>query len=198
LTSRISFRYVAVIALAAAAALAFALTHSSTAKSANDAQAALGRVAAFRRAPQPSDALPSTTAAISGLVRRVGGATSAPVWASVDNTNLCVQVAGGASACIPTTKFGPAPLIVGASSGGPGATAGEPRSEELAGVVPDDIVSVAITLKNGSTTTVPITNNGFYASTKGPVESVSWTASNGTVHSEASHAAVHAGSEEER
>jgi hypothetical protein len=198
LTSRISSRYWAVIGLAAASVLAFALTHSSTAKSADATQTALGKVAAFRRAARPNDPLPSGTATISGLVRRVGDASRAGVWASVNDTNLCVQLSGGASACIPTTTFGDAPLIVGASSAGPGATAGEPRPEELAGVVPDDIVSVTITLKDGSATTTPIVDNGFYADTEGPVASVSWTTSDGTVHSEASRASVHAGAEEER
>jgi hypothetical protein len=199
LTSRISIRYWAVITLAAASALAFALTHSGTAKSADATQTALGNLAAFRRAARPNDQLPSSTATIpAGLVRRVGDTKGAEVWASVDNTNVCVQLAGGASACIPTTKFGDAPLVVGASNAGPGATVGEPRPEELAGVVPDDIVSVTITLKDGSATTTPIVDNGFYADTKGPVASVSWTASDGTVHSEASRASAHDGAEEER
>jgi hypothetical protein len=169
----------------------YVLVQSGTARSAAPdreaaEQAVISHVGAFRRAAEPADVIPAADATISGVVTRKIGDPSAGsgVWASLSTESLCVQLAGGASACIQPEQFAEGrPLIVGASSGPPGTKAdGHPSSEEVAGVVPDGIASVTVNYQDGTSETTPVVDNGFYLDAKHAVKDVAWTTTDGVVH----------------
>jgi hypothetical protein len=177
---RISVRYIVALALIGAAGAGYLLLQTGAAKSATpNHQAAeatvISHLGVFRRAAGPADTIPASDATIAGTTRRIGNSSSGPgVWSSVDTEQLCVQLAGGASACIPPEEFASRPLIVGSSSNsGP---------EEAAGLVPDGITSVSVDYQNGTSETVPVVDNGFYIHAKYAVKNFAWTTTDGVVH----------------
>jgi hypothetical protein len=159
--------------------MGYLLVHSAAAKSTppnqQAEQAVISHVSAFRRAAASGDAIPASEATISGTVRRIGASTGPGVWASVNTAELCVQIAGGANACIAPEEFASRPLIVGASSHGSG-------TEEVAGVAPDGITSVTVDYQDGTSESTPVTDNGFYIVAKHAVKNFAWTTTDGVVH----------------
>lgn len=189
MTSRTSLHIMAAVVIPAAS-LVYAL--GGSAQSAQQAptqaeQQAIAQVAAFQRSAGAEDQVPGETM-LSGIVRRIGPSdTQKPVWASIDPTQDCVQVGEeGASACAAPERLEHEPLIVGAARAGTfhlSEGAPPPAPEEWAGLAVDDVESIEVTYQDGETSTVPVTNNGFYLDPEGrSVKAFAWTTSNGTVH----------------
>ncbi|MHB1860869.1 MAG: hypothetical protein ACYCUM_12335 [Solirubrobacteraceae bacterium] len=146
-------------------------------------QAVISRVAVFRSAAEPADAIPGQTV-LTGMTRSIGGSSSGhEIWASLSIAQLCVQVGeDGASACIAPERFTRGPLVVGASRSGPNTppSTTPPPPQELAGVAPDGIASVTIIFGNGTKETAAVVDNGFYISGAGQaVKQIDWTTTSG-------------------
>jgi hypothetical protein len=192
MTSRTSLRIFAA-AVIAAAALVYALG-SSPAQSAQQAptlaeESVISHVAAFQQGATAADGVPGETA-LSGRVRNIGADSARqPVWASISPTEDCVQVGEeGASACGAPERLEDEPLIVGSTRTRsiPHLSAGEPPppAEEWAGLTENGVETIEVTYDDGTSETIPVVDNGFYAVSGGrEVKSFSWTTNGGTVHS---------------
>lgn len=193
MTSRLS-RSVTIAALVAAAVGAYSLLTSDPAVSQQQpmsaaARIAISQVSAFQDAERAADTVPGETM-LTGVIRRVGAASSTqPVWASVDATEVCVQVGKeGAMACDTPERIESEPLIVGSRHGlaeGLVASKGSPPpAQEWAGVAIDGVEAIDVTYGDGATEVVPVVDNGFYMRSGGrEVKAFQWT-SNGEVHSD--------------
>jgi len=151
------------------------------------AQATISEITAFQRPVGPADAPPASETTITGVVRKIGPST-ARVWGSVTSRDeVCVQVAGGASACAPPEAFGEAPLVVGGSSG-PGVSSApatlSPKGEsELAGIARNGIATVSVKYADGTAETASVVNNGFsFAPAGRQARQFEWKTTAGVTH----------------
>ncbi len=134
----------------------------------------------LRRPRTTGDVLPAGVAAVAAANYGVGGyganldlsqlaqdAGGAAAWVIPANEGfVCLDVAGVATntfppvglACVPDTAIDQGALWV-ADSAGP--LAGSTRQWLLAGVVPDGVSAVTITLTAGATLSVPVVNNVY-------------------------------------
>lgn len=142
------------------------------------------------------DALPSEAGITADVSRRINtGTSSLNQWIVTKGDQLC-QVVNGAAvgepelstagfACGPPSQNYDAELLVMGSarhSAGLGVRAAGP--EILVGLAPDGTEAVIVTYTNGSTETVPATDNGWHAAAAGRrPATLSWVA-NGVDHLE--------------
>lgn len=155
----------------------------------------LSQFAIFGRSPSTSDALPADAgpeAAAASLTKSIAtGTGTLSQWATLDGKQACVVIngqdpgaQGAPSACanLEAPKDESELLTIAASeSNTPNTRAGE--AQIVAGLAPDGIDAVTITLATGAKHTVPVLQNGFHLLTGGsnPV-SYEWTAASGAKH----------------
>jgi hypothetical protein len=138
----------------------------------------------------PADAGPEAAAAplSRGIATRTGGLSQ---WATLNGKQACVVIdgsapaaQGGPSACANLEAASDASellTIAASASEKPNTRAGE--AQIVAGLAPNGVDAVNITLANGAEHTVPVVENGFHLLTGGsnPV-SYEWTDGSGAKH----------------
>jgi hypothetical protein len=149
----------------------------------------------LRRPRVPSDALSAaqisdwtnTPAAANGpnpaLSRQAQGLTDGSAWVIPGDGMICFEYLAAAGAlgggtCQPDASIadGKWPVETSGGQAAPGVTA-------VAGLVPDGVAQVALTLSSGATQAVAVHENVYLATVHGGVASVSYTGPNGPVTS---------------
>jgi hypothetical protein len=122
------------------------------------------------------------------LARRVAGPEGTEAWVIPGNEAACILAQAsryglGGAVCNPTAGARAGQLDVqSASNRLPGA-------ELVAGLVPDGVSSVQLTLAGGGTASVPVRENVYLAVVRGAVASISARGAQGTLHAPAMSAA---------
>jgi hypothetical protein len=144
-------------------------------------------LAILRRPRDASDVMPA--AMVAGLTvspadangpnpalsRRAQGLTDGAAWVVPGDGMICLVTDGGGT-CQPDASVadGKWPVMTGGSSKAPGMTA-------VAGLVPDGVDQVVLTLGDGSTQTIAVHENVYLATVHGGLRSVSYTGPDGVV-----------------
>lgn len=125
----------------------------------------------FARPRTAGSALPSNSAYLGGITRRIAGSTQPfSVWGVLNGSRLCVTVharsgpaTSGPAACNSVSQLSkPGQLLV------LGAGTGDSMTPQiLAALVPDGVSSVTVSYTNGRKTVSPVKNNGFAIETGG-------------------------------
>jgi hypothetical protein len=155
----------------------------------------LAKFGIFERSSSAADILPADAgpeAAAAPLSRGIDAGTGGlSQWATLNGKQACVVIdgsapgaQGGPSACSNLEAASDASellTIAASSSEKPNTRAGE--AQIVAGLAPNGVNTVNITLANGAKHTVPVVQNGFHLLTGGsnPV-SYEWTDGSGTKH----------------
>lgn len=176
-------------------ALAAVILTESTSKTqaaspAAPSQAVAKQFGVFARPSSASDVLPADvgpTPATATVVRSIAtGTPSLSEWATLAGNRTCVVINGTApgavgapAACAelePPHEEGELLSIVAGETG-------YKKPTILAGIAPDGVTSVTVTLADGTTHAVPVVENGFHLATGGSEPTVyEWTSGAGVKH----------------
>jgi hypothetical protein len=137
-------------------------------------------VGLMRRAPTAADVVPASvpvafsqsSGANLTLARRVAGEGGAEAWIIPGSGSTCIlarvaQYRIGGAVCTSTTAARAGELNVQS------AGSQQPGAELLAGLVPDGVGSVSMTLADGTTTTEAVHENVYLALVRGAVVAIS-------------------------
>lgn len=160
-----------------------------TAPSSSELAAATTVFGVFSSPSGTGAALP-TSSAYSGGVSRQVGSISAPfqAWAVSEGDEVCVTMdgqgpasSGGPAACNTVAELSQPDQLLVDVSGAPSTSS----SQVVAGLAPNGVSTVTIRFQDGTSTNVPVTNNGFTytANSSNPISGFSWTV-NGVVNTE--------------
>lgn len=154
--------------------------------------------AVFGTRPTAGDSLPAASAYANGVARQIGiPSAQLSAWAVLKDGQVCVTVsgsgaaAGGPAACNSlSTLAEPGQLLTLEAGEGPAGSSAAAQTavyQVVAGLVPNGVTSVGVHYSDGSSASVPVTNNGFAMLTGGktPTEFI-WSSSGGTTESESS------------
>jgi len=187
----------AMLAIGAGASLAIAVTASSNgpvpptseAAPANAVEPALASgVSLMRRAQNAADVVPASVPVVfsqsSGaniaLARRVADGAGAEAWVIPGNGTTCIlarlaQYDIGGAVCTSTAAALAGELDVQSAS------AQLPGAELVAGIVPDSVGAVTMTLADGGTASAAVHENVYLALVHGAVASISATGPQGQI-----------------
>ena len=157
--------------------------------------------AILRRAPTAADQIPlPTPIALSGAsganlgqARRAAGSGGAQAWVVPGRGSVCLiaawpaQHAGGAG-CVPDATATAGELVLESAS------RLAPGREFIAGLVPDRVSSVTVTLAGGGQRTAPVRENVYLLAIAGSAEAVTFEGPHGTVRLDVRAAAIGPGS----
>lgn len=169
--------------------------HSSAAGPAAPSSQVLSQFSVWNSASSAADTLPADAGpepATASLTRSIAtGSSDLSQWATLNGTQGCVVIEGTApgaqgapSACANLETATAANELLTIAAG----ASNQPYARRLpetivAGLAPNGVDSVTITLANGASHTVPVADNGFHLLTGGsdPV-AYEWTSANGAKH----------------
>lgn len=118
----------------------------------------------FDKPARAADSLPKGSAYADGVSRRIGNeARTFSAWAVVTADQVCVTVnassgaaSGGPAACNTTAELSKPDQLLTLQ-----AQSSDSTYQAIAGIAPQGVSSVTIYFSDGSSTLVPVVNNGF-------------------------------------
>lgn len=113
------------------------------------------------------------------LARRVGDAARPATWLVPGDQQACI-VAEGIDSRYPDARGTTCDTLAGIERTGLYLLAGEKGNADVRGILPDNVDSITVQFVDGTTTKVPVINNGYTFTTRGNyATSLSWSNSLG-------------------